>query len=790
MTSRAWFEREMQSASLSTRLQLAPGKVWDRARSSTKDGILWSALIVFLLALTIARSTAAAGWTPGIDVIPSIALGGALVMALLAVLPVPWPVGLGLGMVLSPVVAVVAAWPVVHERWPQEALDPALIGTWWTRISDGSAAQEPAVYLVLICWLMWITGAWLSWCVLRWRKPLLGLIPGAAAFATNLLNLPRDQNGYTLGVLVLTLALLLWTNYTTSIASATRAQVKLTGDARWDFWESGLVAMAALIVLAILLPPLSTSDRTTAIESSLLSGWADLQVRLNHPGVAGGGSGGAGTTGFVTDVPLGGPLTRTKDPVFTYQLSAASTGLRYFRGVNVTTTFNGEWRYPTSSQTDQRAPIHKNQTMSYAEDYQQLALGSFQVKMVRPPNGSVDILFYPGMFYRIDRESVATQLRINSGLITTVDRLSSVQPATSFGSYAVTGEYSVATETDLQGAGTRYPDWLQPYMKLPATGYRTAEVMNQIHDLALSIVKDAGAKTPYDSATAIQNYLREKYTYDLGAQVAPPGVDKLWFFLFRSKRGYCEYFATAMGDMLRSLGIPTRLVNGFGPGTFDPVTHLSTVRGEDTHTWVESYFPKFGWIPFEPTPDTNNGYLTIQRGTQGQTPCLKDSSCDPGTGPAVPIGTTVPSPTPRGPRDPGVATNTQSSFGFRAPDAGTLTEIVGVFIGVVLLLFAAVARYLRPRSVAGVWKRMLAMSGLAGLKLRSGETPLELGRRMQKTFPEASEPAGALTAAFAVAAYAPPEVAGSTRASIMEAWTELRPLLLRRVISRLRRIRS
>src|ERR1700730_7279570 len=103
----------MQSASLSTRLQLIPGKAWDRARSSTKDGILWSALIVFLLAYTIARSTAAAGWTSGIDVIPSIALGGALLMAVVAVSPVPWPAGLGVGMVMSPVVAVFAAWPEI-----------------------------------------------------------------------------------------------------------------------------------------------------------------------------------------------------------------------------------------------------------------------------------------------------------------------------------------------------------------------------------------------------------------------------------------------------------------------------------------------------------------------------------------------------------------------------------------------------------------------------------------------------------------------------------------------------
>ncbi len=261
----------MQFASPSERLALAREELWGRARSSVGGGVLWSALIVFLLTYAIASSTATAGWVSGVEVIPLVALGGALLMAALAVLPVPWPASLGLGFILGPLVALVAAGPALHAAHP---LDPSLVGwgglslriasIWWLRLTDGEAANDPSFYLFLISWLMWVTGAWLSWCVLRWRKPMLGLIPGAAAFATNLLNIPANQNGYTLSILVLTLALLLWTNYTGSIASANRAHVKLTGDARWDFWESGLVAMAALIVLGVMLPPLSsrTSSRT------------------------------------------------------------------------------------------------------------------------------------------------------------------------------------------------------------------------------------------------------------------------------------------------------------------------------------------------------------------------------------------------------------------------------------------------------------------------------------------------------------------------------------------------
>ena len=85
-----------------------------------------------------------------------------------------------------------------------------------------------------------------------------------------------------------------------------------------------------------------------------------------------------------------------------------------------------------------------------------------------------------------------------------------------------------------------------------------------------------------------------------------------------------------------------------------------------------------------------------------------------------------------------------------------------------------------------VWRRTLTLASLAGAQRRAGETPLELSRRLQRTFPETSESVGALAKGFVVAAYAPPDVASTSRASIMEAWSALRPLLLRRVLSRLR----
>jgi hypothetical protein len=350
----------------------------------------------------------------------------------------------------------------------------------------------------------------------------------------------------------------------------------------------------------------------------------------------------------------------------------------------------------------------------------------------------------------------------------------------------MTAEYSTATQQELQAAGTSYPDWVSAYTSLPPQGYRRAEVLDRELKLAQQIVSNAHATNPYDMAAAIEAYLRsDKFTYSLDAR-APQGVDPIDWFLFNSNTGYCEFFATAMGDMLRLLGIPTRLVNGYGPGTYDTQSQSYVVRSEDAHTWVEVYFPTYGWIPFEPTADSQHVYSPIQRGSTSA--CLRDEGCDNpggGTGVGIPGGGQGSTGVDRGEQqqDPGVSVG-----GVRVGrvDATALMRIGGAIVALLLLFLVLTSRYLRPRSVMAVWRRTLTLASLAGVARRPGETPLETGRRLKTTFPEAGEPVTALADGFVVAAYAPPEVASTTRASVMEAWTSLRPLLLRRVLKRLR----
>lgn len=111
----------------------------------------------------------------------------------------------------------------------------------------------------------------------------------------------------------------------------------------------------------------------------------------------------------------------------------------------------------------------------------------------------------------------------------------------------------------------------------------------------------AGATTEADKASALEHRLRHDYGYTL--QLLPASVpDPLANFLFVRKKGHCEYFASAMAVMLRTLGIPSRVVTGFQSGVYNPITGLQVVRASDAHSWVEAWITGRGWTTFDPTP--------------------------------------------------------------------------------------------------------------------------------------------------------------------------------------------
>lgn len=150
------------------------------------------------------------------------------------------------------------------------------------------------------------------------------------------------------------------------------------------------------------------------------------------------------------------------------------------------------------------------------------------------------------------------------------------------------------TIPQLQEAGQEYPEWVtEKYLQLPT------DFSSRIQALALDLATDLS--NPYDQAAAITNYLRSNIEYAPLVSFPEGTEDPLEYFLFESKKGFCNYYASAEVLMLRSIGIPARLAVGFAQGEPNLQNTFYTVREKDAHAWPEVYFPDFGWIEFEPT---------------------------------------------------------------------------------------------------------------------------------------------------------------------------------------------
>ncbi|MGH9840900.1 MAG: transglutaminase TgpA family protein [Blastocatellia bacterium] len=161
--------------------------------------------------------------------------------------------------------------------------------------------------------------------------------------------------------------------------------------------------------------------------------------------------------------------------------------------------------------------------------------------------------------------------------------------------YTVYSDSYVPPDAELAADNSRdYPrDIAARYLQLPH------DHDSRISDLAAEVTR--GATTQIEIARRLETHLRESYGYTLDLKRMEEG-DPVADFLFNVKAGHCEYFASAMVLMLRARRIPARMVNGFQTGEYNQSVDVFTVRQSDAHSWVEAFFPKQGWVAFDPTP--------------------------------------------------------------------------------------------------------------------------------------------------------------------------------------------
>lgn len=209
-----------------------------------------------------------------------------------------------------------------------------------------------------------------------------------------------------------------------------------------------------------------------------------------------------------------------------------------------------------------------------------------------------DTFFTPGQPLGVAAEAQRLIESVGEGTAAVV-QLRALAPIQTGSRYEAEGSVSRASISELRRASTRYPAWvMERYLQVPP------QVPERVRDLAANITR--GFTTPFDKAEAVERWLRENIAYDEALPEPPADIEASDYLLFHVRRGYCTYYATAMVMMLRSVGVPARLAVGYAQGTLllddlaaDTLTYR--VQARDSHTWVEVFFPEYGWVEFEPT---------------------------------------------------------------------------------------------------------------------------------------------------------------------------------------------
>ena len=311
-------------------------------------------------------------------------------------------------------------------------------------------------------------------------------------------------------------------------------------------------------------------------------------------------------------------------------------------------------------------------------------------------------------------------------------------------------------------------------------------------DLALELAESHDST--YDVAMSIQNYLHT-LPYSIDVVPPPPGGDAVEWFITVQRVGFCNYFASAMITMLRSLNIPARLVVGFAPGEWDSQRKAWVVQAKHYHAWPEVYFPEYGWVEFEPTPAGVQPSLE-NLGFQRQDPlpldpalldeCLEfDFECAEVGDSALDEDDILLSDLDRELDEAPVAVGGDSGW------------TSGLFIWLGSLLGLAVAailgtnlylRYLTARlgAPAVVYSSMSLLARLGGIARQSHYTPAEYGLRLAYHLPSHTSSIGRVVNGYEVSRYGRNKILDTSQITTLQrSWKSLRWALLRLALQRL-----
>jgi transglutaminase-like putative cysteine protease len=472
---------------------------------------------------------------------------------------------------------------------------------WAGSIVRGDDFFDPVASIFFWSLVLILTGAFAGWTLSTQRKPLMAVLPAVLLLGIVFSYVKGDWH-YAVLVVGMVFVMLVVVEHGQKEQDWDRREMGFSTSMRWDVLFSAVPLIGLLLTAAYFIPSLSVDDlqrwiREQSQPKSAVGNSVGQSFGLNPVG-----SGKADPPEievFPRSHYLGGGPDLTSEVAL---VIVTGESLIYLPGEREPVAPHHYWKSLTydiySSSGWLTSPTQEWELASGERLSDVLPPGTLlhqAVTVSRPGRGPV---YYAGELaavYRLFRVVSRTDFDILGVMVPGAD-------------YELDSVYYEADEAALRAAGTDYPDWIRSrYLQLPKV------FPERVHGLARDLT--ATPPTPYDRAVAIQDYLRREMRYSL--EVGPPPYDRdvVEYFLFDSKEGFCDYYASAMVVLARSAGIPARLAVGYATGTFDPEKGEYTVLQSDAHAWPELYFPGIGWVEFEPT----SSMAEIQRPTGAQT---------------------------------------------------------------------------------------------------------------------------------------------------------------------------
>lgn len=340
--------------------------------------------------------------------------------------------------------------------------------------------------------------------------------------------------------------------------------------------------------------------------------------------------------------------------------------------------------------------------------------------------------------------------------------------------YVVQGRESTATAEELMAAGTDYPTWVMDRYLQPLPSSVTPRTIQLAAQLA------PGNLTPYERAKAIERYLRDTIVYDETVSEPPAGEDLVDYVLFERQRGYCTYYASAMVVMLRSVGVPARVVTGYYPGDWDATQNGYLYLQKNAHAWVEVFFPGYGWVPFEPTSSRPTMEQADAEPTATQ-PAEQPTVTEEAQQPTVTV-TASPIAAAQLPETPTLTPTEDGGNPLWAILAGSAVAAMVLVAGGGWFLWRRGLRDLSPAS--SLYVRFVRLAKFAGIRAAPSATPSEMASSFGEAVPAARDHAERIVSAYELDQYGPGGAGSALLGRAAESWARLRTHALRIVFRR------